>query len=272
MNSASTPDRLKRQQTAFAGHIRDPEGVPAPAGIEDRRMQVYRELFFNNIDGFLSGSFPVLRRLYDETGWKRLVRDFFIEHRAHTPLFPELPKEFLRYLQDGRGERPGDPPFLLELAHYEWVEMALSLDPRELDAVVAQPDGDLLGAVPVLSPLAWPLSYRYPVHRISAKYRPATPPEAMTHLLVYRNRRDEVRFMQLNDVTQLLLQLLGGNADQNGADQNRADQNGKELLARMAERIGHPDPAALIRHGRTLLEDLRARDVVLGTRPPAGKP
>jgi hypothetical protein len=267
MNSASTPERLKRQQTAFAGHIRDPESVPAPAGVEDRRMQIYRELFFNNINGFLSGSFPVLRRLFDEADWKQLVRDFFAEHRARTPLFPELPKEFLRYLQDFRGERPGDPPFMLELAHYEWVEMALSLDPRELDEVAARPDGDLLEAVPVLSPLAWPLSYRYPVHRIGPTFRPEMPPEAMTHLLVYRNRDDEVRFMQLNDMTQLLLQLLGENANQNGAD-----RTGRELLALMAQRIGHPDPAALIRHGHKLLQDLRARDVVLGTRPPADKP
>jgi hypothetical protein len=262
MNSASTPERLKRQQTAFAGHIRDPESVPAPAGVEDRRMQVYRELFFNNIDSFVSGSFPVLRRLYDEAAWKRLVRDFFIEHRAHTPLFPELPKEFLRYLQDGRGERPGDPPFQLELAHYEWVELALSLDPRELDEVAAQRDGDLLEAVPVLSPLAWPLSYRFPVHRIGPAFRPEKPPQAMTQLLVYRNRADKVHFMQLNDLTQLLLLLLTENTD----------RSGRELLTQLAKRTGHPDPSALIRHGHTLLQDLRARDVVLGTRPPADKP
>lgn len=260
MNAANTPDRLKRQQTEFAGHIRDPQGIPAPAGIEDRRMQIYRELFFKNIDSFLSGNFPVLRRLFDDAAWKRLVRDFFIEHRARTPLFPELPKEFLRYLQDVRGERPDDPPFMLELAHYEWVELALSLDPLELDEVAAQADGDLLEAVPVLSPLAWPLSYRFPVHRISPEFRPETQPEATTHLLAYRNRDDEVRFMQLNDVTQLLLQLLGENTD----------RTGRELLVLMAERIGHPDPAVLIRHGHKLLQDLRTRDVVLGTRPAAG--
>lgn len=257
MSSADRPERLARLQTEFAGHIRDPENVAAPGDVEDRRMDIYRELFFKNIESLISANFPVLRRLYGKDGWRTLVRDFFIEHRAHTPLFPELPKEFLRYLQDIRGQRPEDPPFLLELAHYEWVELALSLDTHELDEIPADPGGDLLEGIPVMSPLAWPLSYRFPVHRISPEYRPEEPPERATQLLAYRNREDRVRFMQLNDVTQLLLQLIA----------EHPDLTGRRLLAMTGERIGHPDPEALLAHGRKLLEDLRARDVVLGTRP-----
>ena len=45
---ADTPD-FQKKQYAFAAHIRDPENNPAPTGIEDRRMGVYRELFFNNL-------------------------------------------------------------------------------------------------------------------------------------------------------------------------------------------------------------------------------
>jgi len=37
------------KQYAFAAHLRDPDNVPAPEGIEERRMAVYRELFFNNL-------------------------------------------------------------------------------------------------------------------------------------------------------------------------------------------------------------------------------
>lgn len=259
MNSANRPERLARLQTAFAGHIRDPEGVPAPAGVEDRRMRIYRELFFKNVESLLAGNFPVLRKLYGQSGWQRLIREFFIEHRAQTPLFPELAKEFLRYLQDVRGTRPGDPPFLLELAHYEWVELALLIDSRELDKVDADPNGDLLDGVPVLSALAWPLSYRFPVHRISPDYRPEAPPDTVTQLLAYRNRADQVRFMQINDVTRLLLHLMS----------EHPDFTGRALLAMTAGQVGHPDPGALTRHGLQLLEDLRARDIVLGTRKPA---
>lgn len=248
---------LAELQEQFARHIRDPENAPAPPGIENRRLAIYRRLFFNNIDSLLASNFPVIRALYGDQDWRVLVREFYVEHRCRTPLFPEVAKEFLRYLQDTRGTRPGDPPFLLELAHYEWVELALGIDERELDQVPAVPDGDLLQGVPVLSPLAWPLSYAFPVHRIRPDFRPADPPPQATHLLVYRNRRDEVRFMLLNDVSRLLLNALG----------NNSDKTGSELLAGVARTIGHPDPSRVSSAGAELLQDFRSRDILLGTRP-----
>jgi len=255
--AGSTPESLRSMQTAFAAHLRDPENQAAPAGVEDRRMQIYRQLFFTNISKFLSSNFPVIRQLYDDTEWRQLIRDFCIEHRAHTPLFPEIPKEFLRYLQDHRKDRPGDPPFLLELAHYEWVELALSLDENELDHVQADSEGDLMDEVPVISPLAWPLSYRYPVHEIKPGFEPATPPEKATHILVYRNRDDKIRFMQLNDVTRLLINLL---LEDRGL-------TGRELLAEIVNSINHPQPSVVIDKGEELLRELRDKDILLGTRP-----
>ena len=251
------PDRLQSQLNSFAAHIRDPENQAGPAGVEDRRMDIYRQLFFNNISNFLSSNFPVVRQLYEDQAWKQLVRDFYIEHRCHTPLFPELPKEFLRYLQDQRKDRPGDPPFLLELAHYEWVELALSLDENELNDASADSTGNLMEEVPVLSPLAWPLSYRYPVQRIRPGFEPETPPEQATHILVYRDRSDKVKFMQLNDVSRLLLNLL----------QENRGLTGLELLTEIASSINHPDSSVVIDKGEKLLQDLRSKDVILGTRP-----
>jgi hypothetical protein len=249
-------DKLRGLQTAFAGHIRDPENTAAPEGIEDRRMKIYRELFFNNISSMLSSNFPVLRKLYDDGDWRELIRDFYSEHRCQTPLFPELPREFLRYLQDVRGRRPADPAFLLELAHYEWVELALSLDERELADVRAVPDGNLMEGIPVLSPLAWPLSYHFPVHRISPELQPAQAPEEATHILVYRDRSYEVKFMLLNDVTRYLLELV----------QQDRGLNGQQLLQQVAVTIRHPDPERMTAAGARLLEDLRSKDILLGTR------
>jgi hypothetical protein len=256
-NTANKPKNLQSLQIAFAANIRDPENRTAPEGVEDRRMNVYRELFFNNIKKFLASNFPVLHQLYDEEAWGHLARDFFIEHRCHTPLFPELPKEFLRYLQDQRKERPGDPPFLLELAHYEWVELALSMDQNELDDTLANATGDLMQEIPVLSPLAWPLSYQYPVHQIRSGFEPEVPPEQATHILVYRDRTDKVKFIQLNDVSRLLLNLLQEN---NGL-------TGLELLTEIAKKINHPDPSVVIDNGEKLLQDFCSKDILLGTRP-----
>jgi hypothetical protein len=255
--TGKVPERLAETQQRFAAHIRNPERHPAPADVEDRRMRIYRGLFFRNIRDFLSGNFPVLRRLYGDAEWDVLVRDFYREHRARTPLFPEIAREFLQYLQDQRQDRKGDPPFMLELAHYEWVELALALDENEIDEVPADREGDLLQGTPVLSPLAWTLSYRFPVHRIRPDYQPQEPPAEPTHLLVYRDRQDDVKFMQLNALSVLLLQSL----------KDSPTETGQVLLERMAGSLEHPDPGRVVAGGRQLLEDLRDRDVILGTRP-----
>ena len=202
--TGKVPENLARTQERFAAHLRNPEKHAAPEDVEDRRMEIYRNLFFRNIHNFISNNFPVLRKLYSEQQWDQLVREFYDEHKSRTPLFPEIPREFLHYIQEERQDRPGDPPFMLELAHYEWVELAVSLDEHEIDDVPADPDGDLLEGIPVLSPLAWPVSYQYPVHRIRPDYQPQEPPDEATHLLVYRNRQDDVKFMQLNAVSALL--------------------------------------------------------------------
>ena len=51
---------LARLQTEFTAHIRDPDRQAVPDGIEDRRMKIYRELFFNNISSLLASNFPAL--------------------------------------------------------------------------------------------------------------------------------------------------------------------------------------------------------------------
>jgi hypothetical protein len=249
------PDRLKDLQMAFAAHIRNPDKQAAPAGIEARRMKVYRDLFFNNISSLLSSNFPVLRSIHDDAGWRKLVRDFYSEHRCQTPLFPEVSREFLRYLQDGRKKRAGDPGFLLELAHYEWVELALSLDERNPSELTADRNGDLLNGTPVLSPLAWPLSYLYPVHLIGPGYQPATPPSEPTHILVYRNFDDRVRFMKLNSVSRILLEMM----------QDDRNATGLELLRKVATAIGQKNPEKVIVNGANLLNEWKLKNVVLGT-------
>ena len=256
MASDAAPEALASLQMSFAGHIRDPRAVAAPEGIEDRRMAIYRDLFFNNIRNFLSGNFPVLRTLYTESAWTALCREFYSEYRCRTPLFPELPREFLQYLQEHRKDRDGDPPFMLELAHYEWVELALSLDETETGDIVADPDGDLLTGIPVLSPLVWPLSYRYPVHRIRADYQPQSPPVEATHLLVWRRRDYTVKFMQLNEISMLLVQKLKA----------ESGLSGLEILKTVAGIINHPKPEVVIDAGSILLDELREKQVILGTR------
>jgi len=253
-------ERFQDTQYRFAANIRDPEGAPAPTDVEDRRMAIYQRLFFNNVRTLLGWNFPTLRRLHSPERWEALIRDYFSKHKATTPYFPRIAEEFLAYLQNER-DVEGDPPFMLELAHYEWVEHALAIADVDLDSIPADPKGDLMSGVAILSPLAWSFSYRFPVHRIGPKFRPGSAPEAATHLALYRDRKDEIGYLELNAVSTRLLHLLAENVAENQGRSTEA------LLKQIAEELDHPDASVVIQGGSELMEDFRNRDIVLGTRP-----
>lgn len=246
---------FQRLQYGFAAHIRDPRAA-APAGIEDRRLQIYRELFYNNVEDCLRSAFPVLRKLSSDAVWHARVRDFYARHRSDAPQFHRVPEEFLRYLEDERGAHADDPPFLRELAHYEWVELELSISPLELSPELADPNGDPLSAPPLLSPLAWTLAYEYPVQRIGPDFQPTEPGSQPTYLIVNRDRHDQVRFLEINVVTARLTTLI----------EAEPAASGRELLLRIAAELQHPDPGVVVAEGSSIFAQLRERDILLGTR------
>ncbi len=245
------------KQYAFAAHLRDPENVPAPEGIEDRRMAVYRELFFNNLVSLLGTFFPVLRRIHSDSEWRYLVREFMKHHKASTPYFLQLPEEFLSFLQHGYTPRETDFVFLAELAHYEYVELALSISEDENELEGVDPDGDLLAGVPVKSVLAWAFAYHFPVQRIAPEFLPTEPTEQPVYLVVFRRPDDKVRFLELNAVTAALLDAIENNEDH---------KTGEELLRALATTIQFPDIDALLGHGLDALREMRQLEILTGTR------
>ena len=253
-----TTTDFQHSQYQFAAHLRDPGHNPAPAGIEDRRMGIYRELIYNNIESFVASGFPMLRKLYSEEGWHAMVRDFVSRHQSQTPYFLEISQEFLRYLQEERGVQQGDPAFLLELSHYEWVELALDVSPEELPPPSDINEQLLMDQHPLVSPLAWRLSYQYPVHQLGPEYQPEQPPEQPTFLVVYRNRQDKVCFMEANAVTVRLLQLL--------EEGNR--HSGREALEQIARELQHPQPEQVVANGLPLLVQLAELDIICGIETP----
>jgi hypothetical protein len=244
------PD-FRQTQYAFAGHIRDPRRHPAPPDVNPRRMALYRELFLNNIKSFVGSGFPVLKEILDEVYWHSLVEDFFARHQSRTPYFSEVPEEFLGFLSQEREGRADDPPFLLELAHYEWVELALALAEGEAPDISPALEQNPLACDIALSQVAWPLAYRFPVQRISRDFQPAEPPAEPTCLAVYRNREDAVRFLELNPVTFRLLQILEG-----------GPAHAETCLLSIADELRHAEPAAVLAHGAEVLRGLAQRGLI----------
>lgn len=241
-------------QFAFSAHIRDPQKNKRPPGVAARRMKVYNELVYNNLESFLLACFPVLRKVLGKRTWSKLVRDFFAAHRCHTPLFRQIPDEFVHYLKNERGERAEDPSFLQDLAHYEWVELMLSVSNKEIDFSRINPGGDLMSGQPALNPLLSLQSYAYPVHRISPRFKPAAEQQEETHFAILRNIHDEVKFIVVNPLSLRLLYLLLA-----------APLSGKEALLQIASEMQHPNPQVVLAGGVEILRSLRDAQVILGT-------
>jgi len=238
---------FRAKQREFVAYIKNPFNNSPPADVKQQRMDTYRELFFNNVSGFLSSNFPVLNKILTEAQWFELTQDFFAHHACESPYFSEIPEEFLAYLQNERNNS-NDYPFMLELAHYEWVEMALSISKESLPAFIESSD-DLLQQPLKVSPLAWSLAYQYPVQKISPNFLPLEPPAQASYLIVYRNRDDEVHFIQTTPVTFRLFQLLEENptilvheclqqiaTEMNLTNLDNLIENGLEIIQNLVEK------------------------------------
>ena len=247
--------KFQQKQFALAAHLRDPANIAAPDGIEDRRLAIYRRLFHNNLVNLLASTFPVLRELHGETAWRDLVRSFMVQHKAHTPYFPQVPREFLDFLQANPPNAIDKWPFLLELAHYEWIELAVSIA-KDVDTAGIDPQGDLLNGIPQISPHAELLEYVYPVHRISPAFLPTEPPDDPTWLVVYRRPDDSIGFLELSPISAELLRRVRDNAT----------LTGKELLYALAQAAGVDDRDGFAQHGLQALTDMRTHHIVTGTR------
>ncbi|MFK0310954.1 DUF2063 domain-containing protein [Pseudomonas sp. NPDC090233] len=228
---------LREQQFRLARYVRDPARHAPPPGIEERRLKIYRELFYSGIEGLLASSFPVMCQTLGERRWQARVRDFYANYRSQTPLFTEIAEAFIDYLHDIEA----DAPWQLELAHYEWIEAQLYLS--DAQDPPHDPQGDLLQGEPLLSCSARVLAYRWPVECIGPDYQPEQPPERPTLLLVYRDAELQVRFARLAPLAYRLLAEMRG--------------NGRERL----ERLGADRD-----EGLAMLESLRAQGIVIGTR------
>lgn len=249
--------RFQQLQYQFAAHLRDPENNPAPAGADDERCGVYRRLFFNNIRGFTENAFPVLKSLMDEDTWNALNRQFYSQYRCHSPYFKEISAEFVRFLAEHK-PLADKLPFIDELAHYEWIELFLATGDgaghTEADINQADLGDDIIPAIPVLSPLAQLLNYRWPVHCI----RPDNIPdeESPAHLVAWRDADEVVRFMECNAIGAALLASL----------QEHPGRTGEQHIQCVLKEQGLEATPEAMAGGAQMLEDMHQKGIVLGAR------
>ena len=81
-------------------------------------------------------------------------------------------------------------------------------------------------------------------------------PEQPTFIVVYRDREDEVGFLEINGVTFRLLQLLDENPSMTGRD----------AMLQIAGEIQHPDTEMVVQGGLETLKNLYYLDIIVGVR------
>jgi len=249
---ASTPPELQRRvQATFAAYLRDPDNNPAPAGVEERRLAIYRRLFFGNLRNLMAKNFPVLRRMLDDAEWDRLIRELMVTHRSTTPLFPEIGSEMLEFLNASSEQWFQARPWMAELAQWEYLETLARLHEGE----VAEPEqmaAEVLKRSIELNPTLQMSRFAWPVNRISPSFVPVEPLAQPINLLVYRRHNDEVAFERINDLSLRFLQLVMA----------RPESTGLERLTALAEEAG-TDPQHLISAGgEKILRHLSEREVI----------
>lgn len=245
---------LVQHQRVMTHHLRDPQGHCAPPQVSDRRVGIYRELVFNNIESLLSSAFPVIVSLLSRDQWLALVREFVKDYRAQTPYFTQLSAEFVAFLAE-RGVADDEPPCLVELAHYERVELDLYMQDR-LTGDQRLPEGSLLDECLGLASAALPLAYAYPVHQIRPDVCFDAPPSSPTLLLLFQDANEEVRFFELQPFSYQLVVKLASN----GQD-GRPPSTTRALLLDMADQAGVSDRDWFLQQAQGLLQRLNALQV-----------
>ncbi|VVO02271.1 DUF2063 domain-containing protein [Pseudomonas fluorescens] len=243
---------LHHQQLSLTRYLRDPDSCPPPEGMELARVQIYRDLVLENLLSLLSGTFAVLVSILGDTDWRVLVRTFLRDYRSPTPKFGEIAKEFVVFLSaEPSALKQGSwPPFMVELAHYEWIEMALQQDEAE---PLPASDGWLLLDCPLrVSALAWPLAYSWPVHQLGPDYQLEAPPAQPTLLLIRRSADWSVRFSELSPLAWRLLQRI----------EQFPELSGRVQLQELAVEAGATDLSDFMDSGLILLQQMHAEGVI----------
>ncbi|MFV1873055.1 MAG: DUF2063 domain-containing protein [Oleiphilus sp.] len=234
-------------QSDFGHYLRDPAQRTLPSGVIPRRAKVYENLLFNNVCGFLNTCFPVCKTILGQASWLELSRIFFRDWRCHSPRFNDIPKEFVDFLMSDTGPELAYP-WLLPLAHYEWLELAV--DTFDESGLSFTSDKSAL----MVNPSLHNMIYDWPVHQISPDYLPTEPKQ--TFLLVYRNCDLKVEFTEINAATSALVHLF-----EQGMDQ--ADQVLKEL----AQQMNVPFNEAFETFGLDMIQQLIAQQILIELTP-----
>lgn len=195
----------QKYERAFAAICRTGKFRPIP-GLRKDRALVYRDLVFNNVRATLERAYPITRDALGERGWLKFIRAFFEKNDHGDPELWKMPKGLVDFSRKYKMARVFKRPYLDDLLHFEWIEIAIHMMPdrntkayrqqgnRETDPLVLNLECELL-------------RYDYPVFRLPP--RQLVKKKGDYFLLAFRHPEHlDVEFIELSPFCALLFENL----------------------------------------------------------------
>lgn len=256
-------DRLARLQAAALDLALDPDPgdfgqdpeawarlhrLAPPDGASLARYQagwlLYRNLIRTTLGDPLEDALPLTKALLEAAGaWEDLLSAFLASRPVlASPYYRDIPASFVAWMA-GSGWGQDRWPFLLQLAHFEVVELDVVRAPDEPPPPDLVPE-PALDHVAVLDPAARNLAYGFAVQQ--ATEAAPEPPPGCAWLLCHRDPEGAFHVLELTPHVSALL---------------ARSQEGQALGPALAALGADPGEAF------ALLRDLRQRGAILGFRP-----
>lgn len=228
-NTSPMIESFQNHQLAFTRWIRHPDSAPAPNNISTHRLNIYRELIFNNISSFIEHTYPVSQALLPDEVWLNLIDAFFKSGQCDSPYYYDISMHFKDFLEQDLSKvleinndtsslsclenLHQDYPWLRELMQYEWMELYVDMaDVTWLDDHTSEAlDVDLHSLNQQkfqLKTTCWILAYQYPVHTWSTATSIADIQLTPTCLLIYRDQNFDLKIHPLHPLWAFFIDTL----------------------------------------------------------------
>lgn len=187
-------------QQQFCNWIRSPQSE-LPKALPAERMQIYRDLLFNNVCSFINLVYPVTRAILPELQWQKLLNEFFQKAKCDSPFYNDISLQFREYLTDWQHTSLKEYPWLAELLQFEWLELYLDTVEIEKRIVTRQDEWQLNTQV-------WVLVYQYPVYQWSSSMSISDVVPMPSAIIVWRNNQDHICLERLSPLFAMLIEQL----------------------------------------------------------------
>lgn len=119
-------------------------------------------MVFHVAEEAINAAYPLTKNLLAEREWTVVVKDFYRSGAMESPQLWRMPEALIAFVDKNYAQLQRKYPFLLELMHFEWAEIAVYMMP---DNKVEMPlNGDVENDHIVINPEMELLHFHFPVY------------------------------------------------------------------------------------------------------------